>query len=63
MSDLSGGYTVIVERDFTGEALRWEGYAENPSDALHQALDLREEQVAGIKERPATDEEVKEWLG
>lgn len=41
--DLSGGYTVIVEKNFEGEVLRWEGYAENPSDALDKAVLLREE--------------------
>lgn len=39
-----GTFTVEVSTYGT-QALFWEGYAENVSDALHKALDQREEEL------------------
>lgn len=41
-----GTYTVEVSTYGT-QALFWEGHAQNVSDALHKALDKREEELEG----------------
>lgn len=41
-----GTYTVVVE-SYGEQALHWEGYANNVSDALHRALDQREGELGG----------------
>jgi len=43
MSD--GNYTVTVELDGKS-VLRFEGYAQNVSEALYKAMDIREEEYA-----------------
>lgn len=42
----SGLFTVEVST-YGYQALLWEGYAANVSDALHKALDKREEELGG----------------
>ncbi len=40
--DLTGEYSVVVERD--GERIHeFRGYADNPSDALEKAIEVRQE--------------------
>lgn len=41
-----GDFRVVVEA-YGNEALSWEGFADNVSDALSRALDAREDQVRG----------------
>lgn len=41
-----GTFTVEVST-YGYQALFWEGYAANVSDALHKALDKREEELEG----------------
>lgn len=41
-----GAFTVEVST-YGYQALFWDGYAENVSDALHKALDKREEELGG----------------
>jgi hypothetical protein len=41
MAELDGSYVVLVYRG-NDTMLEWDGYAENPSDALNKALAKRE---------------------
>lgn len=44
-------FTVEVYTASDEQVLRWEGQAENVSDALHRALDQRDEEMVRYLER------------
>lgn len=61
MTDLDGQYVVLVYRG-NDTMLEWDGYAENPSDALNKALAQREEFVASLDQFTGDNDELMRRL-